>query len=74
MECADIAFPLICHFRISYFRKEKNHGWHGEYIDLVFDNSTRLHCNLKEYQNFNSTHDHIDVRDACSLQKAVLPG
>ena len=49
--------------------KEKDKGWHGDYIDIVFHNGSRLHCDLKEYQHFNAStddKDHIDIKDTCT--------
>ena len=49
-------------------RKGKEDGWQGDYIEVIFDNKTKLHCDLSSYGMIQKGKVHIEKN--CNLEMA----
>ena len=65
---------LTCSVEFKYFQIARNQ-WHGEYLEIGFDNKARIHCDFKEYDySIGNPIDpalvgYMDVTKSCNLEK-----
>lgn len=67
-----LTVPFLCSFEFRYFQEStRSQGWHAEYIEIVFDNKTSLHCDFEENKYF-ITGNKMDIKKNCTLKQTTI--